>query len=110
MTRIGFSTGALALGEVQLGLDLVHGKDINAIELSALRVRELPGLIDALPNLNLEQFSYIAIHAPSLFTAERRRMRIVRLLKQVPDKYPIDSFIRTLFTIMESGTHSVDNF
>jgi hypothetical protein len=88
MTKIGFSTGALALGDFQRGLDLVRGKPITAIELSALRVPELPGLINALPNLDLRQFSYIAIHAPSLFGAEEESA-IVQMLKQVPRKFPI---------------------
>jgi hypothetical protein len=88
MTKIGFSTGALALGDFKVGLNLVRGKEINAVELSALRVRELPELMEALPNLQLKQFSYVAIHAPSLFSAEEEDA-IVAHLKQVPNEYPI---------------------
>jgi hypothetical protein len=88
MTTIGFSTGALALGDFQMGLDLVRGKQITAIELSALRVPELPKLMTMLPTLNLKQFSYIAIHAPSSFSADEEDS-IVEQLAQVPKEYPI---------------------
>ncbi len=88
MTRIGFSTGALALGDFQKGLDLVRGKRITAIEISALRTPELPKLMIALPTLDLKQFSYVAIHAPSSFSADEEES-IAGQLTQVPDKYPI---------------------
>jgi hypothetical protein len=88
MTRIGFSTGALALGDFQMGLNLVRGKQINAIELSALRVHELPELMTALPNLDLKQFSYIAIHAPSQFSADQEDSLVMQLA-DAPHRYPI---------------------
>lgn len=85
---IGFSTGALALGDFRTGLDLVRNKRITAIELSALRVRELPELMAALPKLDLKQFSYVAIHAPSLFDASEERL-IVEQLREVRDDFSI---------------------
>ena len=45
MPRIGFSTGALALGDFRKGIKLQRREDIQAIELSALREDELDGLI-----------------------------------------------------------------
>jgi hypothetical protein len=88
MTTIGFSTGALALGDFRTGLSLVRKKQVSAIELSALRVRELPELMAALPKLDLEQFSYVAIHAPSLFDANEEQV-IVEQLREVREDYPI---------------------
>ena len=41
----GFSTGSLALGDFRLGLQMVEGKRIAAIELSALRDTELESLL-----------------------------------------------------------------
>jgi len=62
---LGFSTGSLALGNVRLGLKMVEGTPTAAIELSALREKELVPLIESLESLDLEQFSYISVHAPS---------------------------------------------
>jgi hypothetical protein len=70
MRPIGFSTGALARGDVQHGLQLLHGKNANAVELSALRQSELVGLISLLDQLELQQFSYISVHAPSTLDSE----------------------------------------
>src|ERR1039458_2892588 len=81
--KIGFSTGALALGDFKLALDLLRGKPTTAVELSALRVQELPSLVAALPNLDLTPFSYVAIHAPSAFNADEEDS-IVAQLKRVP--------------------------
>jgi len=41
MDRIGYSTGALARGDVTNGVELVRDLGLTVIELSALRVREL---------------------------------------------------------------------
>jgi hypothetical protein len=65
MAYIGFSTGALMLGNFQEALRLLVGTSVTAVELSALRLPELPALINALPLLNLEQFDYVSVHAPS---------------------------------------------
>lgn len=83
MNPIGFSTGALALGEFRTALGYLRSKDFSAVELSALRVPELPTLIENLPTLDLRQFSYIALHAPSRFT-ESEELEIVRLLSEAP--------------------------
>jgi hypothetical protein len=86
--RIGFSTGALALGDFHRGLDLLRGRPIDAVELSALRVQELLPLMEALPNLDLTQFSYAAVHAPSHFSADEEDFLVAQLAK-VPKRYPI---------------------
>jgi hypothetical protein len=65
MTIIGFSTGALARGDYRHALDMLADKDVNAVELSALRQEELEPLIEDLDNLNLQKFRYVAFHAPS---------------------------------------------
>lgn len=65
MHSIGFSTGALALGDFDRGLSLMNGRDTRAIELSALREAELPGLMAALDRLHLEAYEYVSVHAPS---------------------------------------------
>lgn len=74
MLTIGFSTGALALGDFARALRLLEGRDADAVELSALRVAELPLLLAALPALVRplqERYQYISFHAPSDFQDER---------------------------------------
>ena len=65
MRLIGFSTGALAFGDFRRGLELLRETDARAVELSALREQELPPLMQALPELPLDQFAYVSVHAPS---------------------------------------------
>ncbi|HVX59477.1 MAG TPA: hypothetical protein VHC19_02710 [Pirellulales bacterium] len=62
---VGFSTGSLALGNVRLGLKMVTGLPTAAIELSALREEELLPLARVVDSLDLRQFNYISVHAPS---------------------------------------------
>lgn len=65
MRMVGFSTGALARSDYRLALAMLADKDVNAIELSALRQEELQPLVGDLDNLELSKFRYIAFHAPS---------------------------------------------
>jgi len=67
MFDCGFSTGALALGDFRRALTLLHGTSATAVELSALRDHELPSLIRGLDRLDLTQYSYVSVHAPSRF-------------------------------------------
>ena len=46
MRPFGFSTGALALGDFDQALKMLDGITVEAIELSALRIRELPRLLE----------------------------------------------------------------
>lgn len=70
MGAIGFSTGAIALGDFRGALETLRRFDeFTAIELSALRERELPELVAAMPDLDLSHFQHISVHAPSAFCA-----------------------------------------
>src|SRR6516225_2258294 len=84
MTLIGFSTGAVALGDFKHALELLSRTSMTAVELSALRLSELPGLIAALPSLGLTQFDYVSVHAPSRFSAAEED-DVVQLLRNVPN-------------------------
>lgn len=68
MRATGYSTGALAKGDFATALGWVQGTDSDAIELSALRENELPGLIAGIENLDLSNFKYRSIHAPKDFS------------------------------------------
>jgi len=65
MRRIGFSTGALARGDVRLALQMLQNKSTQIIEISALRQDELQPIVDMLDVLDLERFEYKSFHAPS---------------------------------------------
>jgi hypothetical protein len=66
MRPVGYSTGALAPGDVPRAVALLSGH-ARAIELSALRLDELGPLLAALPGLDLTSFDYVSVHAPSRF-------------------------------------------
>jgi hypothetical protein len=84
MTSIGFSTGALALGDFHNGLSLQRRENITAVELSALRENELDVLIDALPTLDLAQFKFVSFHAPSRLI-KHSNVELVNKLRRVAE-------------------------
>jgi hypothetical protein len=88
MAITGFSTGALMLGNFDEALRLMSGTSMTAVELSALRLAELPALIEALPTLNLRQFAYVSLHAPSRFSAAEEN-EVIEHLHRVPNERPI---------------------
>ena len=53
MGHIGFSTGALALGDWRKALAMLNKSSATAIELSALREQELEPLIKSLSEIEL---------------------------------------------------------
>src|SRR5580692_3953339 len=67
MRPIGFSTGALALGDFRKALGMLSDVYTDAVELSALRDHELAPLMSALRTLDLRKFAYVSIHVPSKF-------------------------------------------
>jgi len=67
MVPMGFSTGTLALGNFRRGLQILGGKMAVAVELSALRDVELEPLVRSFDTLDLSQFKYVSVHAPSRF-------------------------------------------
>lgn len=79
---IGFSTGSLAHEKVRVGLRMVSGQQTAAIELSALREEELIPLVRDLDTLELSQFDYVSLHAPSRLV-EFSEQEVVSTLMQV---------------------------
>ncbi len=67
MRPIGFSTGAIAKGDFRRALQLLAPFALPAVELSALRLHELPQLVEAADSLDLAGYRYISVHAPSSF-------------------------------------------
>jgi hypothetical protein len=67
MFTIGFSTGALAKGDVAHGLEMARELGLAVIELSALRLPELDVLVKVASEQNFADFEYVALHAPTNF-------------------------------------------
>ena len=85
--KIGFSTGSIALGNVQDGLRVASHGRTTAVELSALREDELDPLLRVLDQLRekLAKFQYVSFHAPS----QLRRIsepELVAKLKPIADR------------------------
>jgi hypothetical protein len=101
MPVIGFSTGALARGNVQHALELLRGKTANAVELSALRQHELPTLVHQLNDLDLRQFEHISVHAPSALEPEYESTALELLAVVRQRKWPIIVHPDAMYRIAE---------
>jgi hypothetical protein len=88
MNLLGYSTGAIALGDFTRALFLLSAYDFKAIELSALRLNEVEPLIAAIPRLGLAKYKYVSFHAPSSFD-EQEESGLVELLSTLPQEWPI---------------------
>jgi hypothetical protein len=89
MRYIGFSTGSLACGDFKRAIKKLNGSNTNAIELSALRKHELEPLVSNFKYLNLTQYHYISVHAPSKFNEDEEKHIIKLLEKFVKNNIPI---------------------
>jgi hypothetical protein len=89
MKCIGFSTGALARGDFRRALQILAGKNANAVELSALRQEELAPLVEQLDELDLSQFQYISFHAPSAMEPSYEPTALSLLAQVSARKWPI---------------------
>jgi hypothetical protein len=86
---IGFSTGALARGDFRKALQMLAGKPLMAVELSALRQDELQPLVEQLDNLDLSSFKYVAFHAPSSMERQFESVALRLLDKVAARGWPI---------------------
>lgn len=89
MRPIGFSTGAIAYSDFKLALQLLSKKPVCCVELSALRWPEVEPLLAAINTLDLHQYGYIALHAPSKFTPEQEPLLAALLRESLPPTWPI---------------------
>lgn len=89
MRNIGFSTGAVALGDFHKALELLAPSKLASVELSALRMSEVETLVDAIPSLQLGGYTYVSVHAPSSYSATEERWLTDLLHSQVPAAWPI---------------------
>jgi hypothetical protein len=89
MRCIGFSTGALARGDFRKALLMLAGKNVCAVELSALRQDELAPLVQQLEHLDLTPFQYISFHAPSSMDLSFEPIALDLLEEVAARKWPI---------------------
>lgn len=73
METIGFSTGSLARSDFAAALQMLEPYATGAVELSALRARELRPLLAAIPHLDLSAYHHVTLHGPSAFSAAEER-------------------------------------
>jgi hypothetical protein len=84
MINVGFSTGALAKADFRHALKILKNYPrSSAIELSALREQELKPLIESLDSLDLKQYSYVAVHAPSYTQDEGSVIDLLNRVKEL---------------------------
>jgi hypothetical protein len=88
MRPLGFSTGALAKGDFHTGLEMQRCFGLDAVELSALRIDELPFLMRALSSLDLVGFRHVSLHTPSKLVGVDEAS-LVASLNDVPMSWPI---------------------
>jgi hypothetical protein len=88
MRLVGYSTGAIALGDFSRALTLLGAYNFQAVELSALRIAEVEPLLRALPSLSLDRYKYISFHAPSAFREDEEE-HLISLLSKLPAAWPI---------------------
>lgn len=89
MRKVGFSSGAVAYGDFMSALASLRDSGFECVELSALRVSELAPLIAALPHIDLGGYSYVSVHAPSMFDREEEAWVAEMLYAGVPEAWPI---------------------
>lgn len=70
-------------------LEMLDGLEVEAIELSSLRVRELPGLLEFSGRADLSRFSHISVHAPTDYTGEEEDAVVEQLASFVERGWPI---------------------
>ncbi len=89
MRPFGFSTGALAPGHFDQALKMLDGITVEAIELSALRIRELPDLLEFASQADLTRFSHISVHAPTDYRDDQEAAVVQQLTAFREKGWPI---------------------
>ncbi len=98
MRLIGFSTGAIAKGDVESALKTLAPFKLQVVELSALRLDELPRLADIAERLDLASYRYVSVHAPSHFAASQEEF-VTGVLKSLVDRgWPVIVHPDVIFT------------
>jgi len=68
---------------------MLQGIAVDAIELSALRVHELPSLLEFAKQADLTRFSHISVHAPTDYPVDQEADVVEQLTCFVERRWPI---------------------
>jgi hypothetical protein len=98
MRMLGFSTGAIAKGDFDRALQELAQFHLPAVEVSALRLDELPRLAQRAPCLDLAQYRYVSVHAPSYFEPESEQTVVDLLQSVVVRGWPVVVHPDVIFT------------
>jgi hypothetical protein len=88
----------LAKGDFRRALFSLREHQIDVVELSALRIGELAPLLSAWPDLDLQEFQFVSIHAPSRFEPEMEERVVSGLAPLIEQGYPVVAHPDVLFT------------
>jgi sugar phosphate isomerase/epimerase len=86
MRKYGFSTGALAKGNIERALAVVQPYRTDAIEYSALRSSEIASVAEYLLRNGVGDFDYVAFHAPSSL-AESDEPSLIALIEKLLSRF-----------------------
>jgi hypothetical protein len=89
MRPIGFSTGAVAPGNIRQAMAILAPYPVTAVELSALRLEELPDVLVSLNEPWLQKMQYVSFHAPSRWKPLTDRELIAQLQPMIDKGWPI---------------------
>lgn len=89
MRNFGFSTGAIAKGDIAAALDCLVHTPAQAVEFSALRVSELQPILAYLAHHDATRFPYCSFHVPSRFEADEEPAIVQALAPLIARKWPI---------------------
>lgn len=79
MRPIGFSTGALCLGDWQGAINIAKSWPAKSIEISTLRECEFLHFIEHSSNIDLSMFEFVSFHVPSKLESLSERELVERL-------------------------------
>lgn len=86
---VGFSTGSLAPGHCGQALEILRTVNVQAVEISALRVSELREALQASDEIDLTRFQYVSFHAPSKFNGLHEKEIREAISLVVEKQFPI---------------------
>ncbi len=89
MRYFGYSTGAIAKGDIAAALACLEETPAQAVEFSALRVAELQPILEYLTHQDVSHFQYCSFHVPSRFDPDEELAIVRALAPLVARKWPI---------------------
>jgi hypothetical protein len=98
MRPIGFSTGAISKGDFRRALEILAPFRLPVVELSALRLDELPNLANAAGRLDLTDYRYVSVHAPSSFSSTDEQLVVAYLRGFAERGWPVVVHPDVMFT------------